>query len=120
MTGPLAIATDAPDPGSQARGPEETPAEIIAAKDALIGRFLTADSRERKKLLPRLRPHLTRVDVERIAPTLRDPSPRIAARVTSLLARHHLDGLFESLLVGLKPGKAQILRSHYAKIRRKS
>ncbi len=116
------MTTDAssPDPASQAAGSEQTPAEIIADKDALIERFLRADSRERKKLLPRLRPHLTRADVERIAPTLRDPSPRIAARVTSLLARHQLDGLFESLLVGLKPGKAQILRSHYSKIRGQS
>ena len=85
-------------------------------KEELIRRFVGGGSRERRALLKVLRPQLEREDVIRIAPAIRDSSPKIAARVTSLLARHELAELFESLLAGLKPGKVQILRHHFAKI----
>lgn len=84
----------------------------------LIEQFLQADSRARKKLLPELRPRLDRDGVIAIAETVRDPSPRISSRVTSLLARHGLDELFESQLTGLKPGKIDILRRHFDRLRR--
>jgi hypothetical protein len=83
----------------------------------LIHRFLAADQKERKKLLAAVLAGSDRATAERIAVVIRDPSPRVAARVTSLLARHGLDELFESLLPGLKPGKITLLRSHYARIR---
>ena len=54
----------------------------------------------------------------KVAETIRDPSPRVSSRVTSLLARHALDELFEKHLVGLKPGKIDILRRHYDRLRR--
>ena len=47
---------------------------------------------------------------------MRDPSPKISARIVALLARHGLRELFESLLLGLKPGKVEILRRHYDRI----
>ncbi|MEQ8768257.1 MAG: hypothetical protein RL885_30415 [Planctomycetota bacterium] len=85
--------------------------------DALVDRFLSAEPRERKKLLKEVVPAADRAAAERLAPVIRDPSPRVAARVTSLLARHALDEVFERQLEGLKPGKVDILRSHYRKIR---
>lgn len=88
-----------------------------AERSELIERFLAADRRGRHALLKQLTPHLERDDVARIAPALRDPSPRTAARITALLARHQLDELFESLLANLKPGKISILRSQYEKLR---
>ncbi len=83
----------------------------------LIDRFLAADQRARKQLLKEITPRVDRAAVERLAPAIRDPSPRICARVTSLMARFELDELFESLLDGLKPGKIAILRGQYRKIR---
>ncbi len=83
-----------------------------------IERFLAATSRERKKLLQELRPLLDRDGVAAIAEAIRDPSPRVSSRVTSLLAKHGLDELFESRLAGLKPGKIEILRRHFEKLRR--
>lgn len=85
-------------------------------KSTLIEQFLAGDGRERRAVLKELRPLLEREDVERIAPTLRDSSPKIAARVVSLMARHNLGDLLEQLLVGLKPGKIDILRRHYQKM----
>ncbi|MEM7163896.1 MAG: hypothetical protein AAF581_00445 [Planctomycetota bacterium] len=85
-------------------------------KEALIERFLAGDGRQRRAVLKELRPLLLREDVERIAPALRDPSPKIAARVVSLLARHDLIDCFEAQLAGLKPGKIDILRRHYDRI----
>ena len=86
-------------------------------KADLIERFLAGDGRERKALLKELAPHLERDDVVRIAPALRDPSPRIAARITSLLARHELEEELEKNLVGLKPGKIALLRAAFARVR---
>lgn len=85
-------------------------------KDSLITQFLAATARERRVILQRLRPQLETEDVIRIAPALRDSSPKIAARVVALLARHHLRDELERQLVGLKPGKIDILRRHYEKI----
>ena len=85
-------------------------------KESLIEGFLAGDGRERRAILKELRPLLDRDDVARIAPALRDSSPKIAARVVSLLARHELREVFEAQLGGLKPGKIDILRRHYEKI----
>ncbi len=85
---------------------------------ALIDRFLAAESREKKKLLQELRPHLDRDGVIAIAVAIRDPSPRISSRVTSLLAKHALDDVFEEQLAGLKPGKIDVLRTQYARLRK--
>ena len=82
--------------------------------------FLRAEGRERRRLLRELSPSLELDDVIRIAVALRDPSPKLAARITSLLARHDLEEHFEAQLHGLKPGKIAILRRHFEKIRKKT
>ena len=61
---------------------------------------------------------MDRVESFLAAPALRDPSPRVAARITSLLARHGLEEELERQLVGLKPGKIELLRGHYRRIAR--
>ncbi len=90
---------------------------LTASQDELVTRFLDAEGRERKKLLKEILSFADREVAIRIAKVIRDPSPRVAARVTSLLARNDLNDLFESLLIGLKPGKVSLLRAHYKKIR---
>ena len=83
----------------------------------LLEKYLESRGRERKALLKEVLALGPGVDEARVmAPTLRDPSPRVAARVTALLARHRLRELFEEQLVNLKPGKIQILRGHFNKI----
>lgn len=85
--------------------------------DQLIDQFLSSEGRDRKELLKKvIAGDPTPRQAARLAPTLRDPSPRVAARITALLARHHLREIFEQQLVGLKPGKIAILRSHFEKI----
>ena len=85
-------------------------------KEALIEQFLAGDGRERKSLLKILTPVLDREDLIRIAPVIRDPSPRVCARVTSLLARHGLRDVFEQNLHGLKAGKIAVLRGSFERI----
>ncbi len=85
--------------------------------DELIDAVLTSRGREQKNLLKQviaLDPG--KEAAIRLAPALRDPSPRVSARVTALLARHQLLELFEKQLDGLKPGKISILRAHFDKI----
>ncbi len=89
-------------------------------KEVLIDRFLAGGGRERRAILKQLRPQLEREDVIRIAPTLRDSSPKVAARVVALLARHQLREVFEANLEGLKPGKIEILRRHFERILNRS
>jgi len=81
-----------------------------------ISEFLAADGRLRKKLLKDLLPGLERDGAARLAPVIRDPSPKVAARVTALLARHALGDEFEAQLTGLKSGKIQVLRAHFKRI----
>ena len=82
-----------------------------------IEAFLAADGRERKKLLKEILPDATTAeDACALAPALRDPSPRVAARITALLARHGLSEELEKQLVGLKPGKIQLLRGQFRRI----
>lgn len=81
-----------------------------------IDRFLAADGRLRKKLLKDLLPGLDREGARRLAPVIRDPSPRVAARVTALLARHGLKEEFEKQLTDLKVGKIQVLRAQFTRI----
>ncbi len=85
-------------------------------KNQLLARFLEANGRERRALFRELVPLLELEDVRRIACTIRDPSPKLSARVTALLARHGLREEFEAQLPGLKPGKIDILRRHFGKI----
>lgn len=83
----------------------------------MIEQYLASSGRERKELLKRVLagdPCLEQAT--RLAPTLRDPSPRVSARITALLARHQLREVFEKQLVGLKPGKQALLRRHFDKI----
>ena len=85
--------------------------------DDLIEGVLTSRGREQKNLLKQaiaLDPG--KEAAIRLAPALRDPSPRVSARITALLARHQLRELFEKQLDGLKPGKISILRAHFDKI----
>ncbi|MEE2857148.1 MAG: hypothetical protein VX949_07110 [Planctomycetota bacterium] len=85
--------------------------------DDLIDGVLTSRGREQKKLLKQvfaLDPG--KEEAIRLAPALRDPSPRVSARITALLARHRLLELFEQQLEGLKPGKISILRAHFDRI----
>jgi hypothetical protein len=83
----------------------------------LIRRFLEAEGREKKSLLKELLQHsLTREQVTELAPAIRDPSPRVSSRITSLLARWHLKEVFEEQLKGLKPGKQSLLRGHFLKL----
>ena len=85
--------------------------------EGLMAKYLDSRGRERKALLKEILALGPGVEEARVmAPTLRDPSPRVAARVTALLARHRLRQLFEKQLVNLKPGKIQILRGHFNKI----
>lgn len=93
---------------------EEVPEEHVE----LVTQFLAADSKQRKTMLPEVRSALDRAGVAAIAEAVRDRSPRVSSRVTAMLAKHALDDLFEAQLPGLKPGKIEILRTHYAKIRR--
>ncbi len=82
-----------------------------------IAAFLAADGRERKKLLKEILPDATSAeDARALAPALRDPSPRVAARVTALLARHGLAEVLEAQLRGLKPGKINLLRGQFRRI----
>lgn len=81
-----------------------------------IDRFLAADGRARKKLLKELLPGLDREGARRLAPVIRDPSPRVAARVTALLARHGLKEEFEKQLTDLKAGKVQLLKAQFNRI----
>ena len=79
--------------------------------------FLAADDRARKQLLKDLFPRIeTAEEVRVLAPALRDPSPRVAARVTSLLAKFGLEEELERQLVGLKPGKVQLLRGQFQRL----
>ena len=82
-----------------------------------LEQFLAADDRTRKQLLKDLFPRIESAEeVRTIAPALRDPSPRMAARVTSLLAKFGLEEELEKQLVGLKPGKVQLLRGQFQRI----
>jgi hypothetical protein len=82
-----------------------------------IDAFLAADDRARKKkMLPELLADVTREDAIRLAPALRVPSPRVAARITAMLARYGLVEAFEAQLGGLKAGKAELLRSQFLRI----
>ncbi len=88
--------------------------------DELVEKFLQATGRERKELLKQLLALDPGPDaVSKMAPTLRDGSPRVAARVTALLARHQMRDLFEVQLRGLKAGKIKLLRGHFDKISRR-
>jgi hypothetical protein len=83
-----------------------------------IEELLAADDRTRKRLLKELLPEIrTREEAALLAPALRGPSPRVAARVTSLLARFELGEVFEAQLAGLKPGKVDLLRRQFLRIR---
>lgn len=85
--------------------------------DQLIEQYLGSQGRARKELLKKvLAGDPDPRQATRLAPTLRDPSPRVSARITALLARHQLREVFEQQLVGLKPGKLAILRSKFEKI----
>ncbi|MAJ28478.1 hypothetical protein CBD41_03570 [bacterium TMED181] len=82
-----------------------------------IQHFFKVSGRERKLILKELlKESLTRDHVLSLAPAIRDPSPRICARVTSLLARWELDEVFEEQLQGLKDGKQSLLRGQFRKI----
>ncbi len=82
-----------------------------------IRAFLSADDRERKKLLKEIIPRVTCAeDAIRLAPALRDPSPRVAARITAILAKFQLEEELETQLHGLKPGKVDLLRNHFRRI----
>lgn len=89
---------------------------VTTDKEALIEQFLRSDSRERRAILRTLRPQLGASDVARLAPAVRDSSPKISARITSLLARFGLRAAFEAQLAGLKPGKVLILRHQFDRI----
>ncbi len=82
----------------------------------LLESFLAAEGRERRRLFKLLAPRLDTDGVRAIAVAVRDPSPKLCARVTSLLARHGLEEEFQAQLQGLKQGKIDILQRHYAKI----
>ena len=96
---------------------DPAPHDDREAPDDLVARFLAADGRTRKQLLKELLPGADATTARRLAPALRDPSPRVAARITSLLARYGLEDELERQLVGLKPGKIELLRRHYRRIR---
>lgn len=87
-----------------------------AGRGDLVERFLAAGRRERHALLREIGLNPTRADAIRIAPALADPSPRTSARIASILARHGLDALFESVVERLNPGKAAILRAHFRRL----
>ncbi len=85
-------------------------------KQQQLEAFLAASGREKREIFKTLRTQLVAADVERIAIAIRDPSPKLSARVTSLLARHGREDLLEKHLVGLKPGKIAILRGKFQRI----
>lgn len=97
-----------PPPGS---GPGPSP-----PPDDPIETFLAADDRERKRLLRAVLTDTDRATAARLAPALRGKSPRVAARITSLLARHGLEEEFERQLIGLRPGKIDLLRGQFRRI----
>ena len=84
--------------------------------DHLIDLLLAADGREQKTLLKSVIAGLLPRHLPRVAPLIRENSPRVAARITSILARHGRDDLFEQNLAGLKPGKITILRAQFARL----
>ncbi|MFN0058520.1 MAG: hypothetical protein ACKVX7_08690 [Planctomycetota bacterium] len=86
-------------------------------KSALLAAVLAADGRERRALFQQLAPSLDAADMERIAPLLRDTSPKLSARITALLARHRCDELFAVQLASFKPGRQAALRAQYQRIR---
>ena len=89
--------------------------------DEKIRSFLESEGREKKQILKELlKESLTQEQVKALAPAIRDPSPRVSSRITSLLARWHLRDLFEEQLSGLKPGKQSLLRNHFSKISQKA
>ncbi|MEM7261763.1 MAG: hypothetical protein AAF488_07200 [Planctomycetota bacterium] len=85
-------------------------------KASRIAAFLAAEGREKRELFRDLRMDLTADDLPAIAVAVRDPSPKLSARVASLLARHGRADLLEAQLGGLKPGKIEILRRKYRSI----
>ncbi len=89
--------------------------------DEKIRSFLESEGREKKQILKELLGEsLTQEQVKALAPAIRDPSPRVSSRITSLLARWQLGDLFEEQLRGLKPGKQSLLRNHFSKISQKA
>ena len=88
----------------------------MAEKAEQIAQFMAAEGREKRELFKKLRPQLVAEDMESIAGAIRDPSPKLSARVTAVLARHGREDLFEKQLAGLKPGKAAILRRQFQRI----
>ena len=79
--------------------------------------FLAAEDRERKKRLKEIIPRVTCAeDAIRLAPALRGPSPRVAARITAMLAKFGLEEELERQLHGLKPGKTELLRKQFRRI----
>lgn len=89
-----------------------------ATEQALSALLSTDDGRERKARLKEVLPLLGPDHLARVAPLVRDRSPRVASRVTAYLAKHGADELFEAQLEGLKPGKVSLLRGQFARQRR--
>lgn len=86
-----------------------------------IRSFLESEGREKKQILKELlKESLTQEQVKSLAPAIRDPSPRVSTRITSLLARWQMVDLFEVQLRSLKPGKQSLLRNHFSKISQKA
>lgn len=84
---------------------------------ARIAAIFDSEGRERKQLaLAFLRDEAGPEHLPALAPLLRDPSPRLSARVAALLARHGRRDLFDEACVGLKPGKVAVLDATYRRV----
>ena len=74
-----------------------------------IRSFLESEGREKKLILKELlKEALTQEQVKVLAPAIRDPSPRVSTRITSLLARWQMVKLFEEPPRGLRPAKQSL------------
>lgn len=99
----------APDPSSPASATPPPASDLVED-------FLAADGRARKKLLSSVLEHADAERLRRLAPALRDPSPRVGSRLTSALARAGMDEVFLQAIQGIKPARAAQLCQQFARI----
>jgi hypothetical protein len=90
--------------------------ELTNEDGDIVDRFLAAEGRVRKSLLAEVLEGADEARLRRLAPVLKDPSPKVGARLTSALARAELDEVFLKAIEGVKPARAEQLRNQFKRI----
>ncbi|MEZ6196934.1 MAG: hypothetical protein R3F20_14590 [Planctomycetota bacterium] len=91
-------------------------AQTPAADSDPVERFLAADARGRKTLLKEVLEGADLERLRRLAPAMRDPSPRVSMRLCAAIARAGADELFLETVRGVKPARAHQLVRHFERI----